>query len=94
MIEPDLFEATNPDPYNFFSTAAGPDSADLYGPPGNVLDVYGDGTPIAMSESVIANSPGNGMGSGGISGILNRPDVRAFAVLALGLVMLHLHMNA
>ncbi len=95
MIEPDIFSATDPDPYNFFATAAGPDAADLYGPPGNVLDVYGDGTPVSMSESMIANSPGaGGAGGAGVIGFLNRPDVRAFIVLGIGLVLLHRHMEA
>ena len=94
MIEPDIFDATSPDPYNFFATAAGPDASDLYGPPGNVLDVYGDGTPVAMSESMVANNPGSGSATTGIVGFIMRPDVKAFIVLGLGLVMLHRHMEA
>jgi len=77
------------DPYTFFSTAAGPDASDIYGPPQSVLDVYADGSPVAGSESAIANS----IGSGGAP-FLRRPDVHALGLLILGAVMVHLHMEA
>lgn len=77
------------DPYLFFSTAAGPDASDVYGPPQGTLDLYADGTPVASSESAIANS----IGSGGAP-FLMRGDVHALALMILGAVMIHLHMEA
>lgn len=77
------------DPYLFFSTAAGPDASDVYGPPQSALDIYADGSPVAASESAIANS----IGSGGAS-FFSRPDVHALAMLILGAVMIHLHQEA
>lgn len=76
------------DPYTFFSTAAGPDASDVYGPPQSALDLYADGSPVAASESAIANS----IGSGGASFFM-RSDVHALALLVLGAVMVHLHME-
>ena len=85
-----MIDASNGiDPYMFFSTAAGPDAADVFGPPQNVLDLYADGSPVAASESRIANS----IGSGGAP-FLARPDVHALGMLILGAVMVHLHMDA
>lgn len=77
------------DPYLFFSTAAGPDASDVFGPPQGVLDLYADGSPVAASESAIANS----VGSGGAPFFM-RQDVHALALLVLGAVMVHLHMEA
>ena len=85
MIDP----SSGIDPYLFFSTAAGPDAADVFGPPQNALDIYADGSPVAASESRIANA----IGSGGAP-FLARPDVHALAMLILGAVMVHLHMEA
>lgn len=77
------------DPYTFFSTAAGPDASDVYGPPQSALDLYADGSPVAGSESAIANA----IGSGGAH-IWQRPDVHALILLVAGAVMVHLHMEA
>lgn len=85
-----MYDFAQGDPGLFFSTAAGPDAMDLYGPPQGSLDLYADGTPIAASESAIANS----VGGGGPRGFLSRPDVHGLALLVLGAVMVHLHMEA
>lgn len=79
----------NPDPYAFFSTAAGPDTSDLVGPPGGVLDVYPDGSPMAADQTGLANAVGSG---GGLPALWKRKDVRALGTLVIGVVMLHLHM--
>jgi hypothetical protein len=79
----------DPNPYAFFSTAAGPDAQDLFGPPQNVLDTYADGSPVAASESAIANS----IGSGGAP-FWARADVHALILMVAGAVMIHLHMEA
>lgn len=76
-------------PYLFFSTAAGPDASDIFGPPQSALDLYADGSPVASSESAIANS----IGSGGCP-LWMRPDLHALGLLVLGAVMVHLHMEA
>jgi hypothetical protein len=77
------------DPYLFFSTAAGPDASDVFGPPQGALDLYADGSPVAGSESRIANAIG-----GGGAPFFARPDVHALALLIIGSVMVHLHMEA
>ena len=77
------------DPYMFFSTAAGPDALDLYGPPQGALDLYANGTPVAASESAIANA----IGDTGVP-FLRRPDVHSWLLLILGAIMIHLHMEA
>ena len=77
-------------PALFFSTAAGPDASDIYGPPQGALDLYADGTPMAASASAIANSV---EGSGGAPFFM-RADVHALGLLVLGAVMVHLHMEA
>lgn len=77
------------DPYTFFSTAAGPDMSDVYGPPQSALDLYADGSPVAGSETAIANS----IGSGGAP-FWARGDVHALALMILGAVMVHLHMES
>lgn len=79
----------SPNPYQFFSTAAGPDMLDLYGPPQNTLDMYANGSPVASSEAAIANA----IGSGGAP-FWARADVHALALMVLGAVMIHLHMEA
>lgn len=76
-------------PYLFFSTAAGPDASDIYGPPQSALDLYADGSPVAASESAIANNLGSGGGP-----FWMRGDVHALALLVLGAVMVHIHMEA
>lgn len=96
MIDMDLYSATEANPWSFFDTAAGPDFADIYGPPQTVLDTFLDGTPVSMSEQYLQNqTPGVGSGgSGGIYGLLARADVRSLITLAIGLTILHLHMKA
>lgn len=76
-------------PYTFFSTAAGPDTLDLYGPPQSALDLYADGSPVARSESAIANA----VGSGGVP-FLRRADVHAWVLMVAGAIMIHLHMES
>jgi hypothetical protein len=67
----------------FFATAAGPDASEIFGPPGNVLDVYADGSPVAGAEQGIA-----GGGGGGGPWYL-RHDVHALAMLAVGVFLIH-----
>ena len=74
----------NPNPNLYFSTAAGPDVSDLVGPPLGVLDVYGDGTPLARAQA-----PSMAHGSGGSTPFYRRADVQSFAVLLLGAWMIH-----
>lgn len=90
----DLYEDTGSNPYAFFSTAAGPDTSDLYGPPMNVLDTYLDGTPVAQSEQYLQNAAPSGSGTFGLRGFFARADVKAALVFAAGVTMLHLHMNS
>jgi hypothetical protein len=78
------------DPMLFFSTAAGPDAADLYGPPQSALDLYADGTPMAAAQTAIANSVG---GSGGAPWYA-RADVHALALCIIGAVMVHYHLES
>lgn len=85
MVDP----SSGIDPYTFFSTAAGPDASDVYGPPQSALDLYADGSPVAGSESAIANNIGSGGG-----GFLMRADVHSLILLIAGAVMVHLHMEA
>ena len=81
----------NADPYLFFSTAAGPDASDLYGPPQGALDLYADGSPIAASQSAIANSIGAGDGS---APWYARADMHALLLMFAGAAMVYLHMEA
>lgn len=76
-------------PMYFFSTAAGPDASDLYGPPQGALDLYSDGTPMAASQTAIANS----VGSGGAP-FWARADFHALLLMTVGAVMVHLHMES
>lgn len=80
------------DPSLFFSTAAGPNAMDIYGPPSSSLDMYANGVPVTTSQSQIAN----GVGGGGSSRLpfLGRRDVHGLLFLILGGVMLHLHSKA
>ncbi len=82
----------NPNPYAFFSTAAGPDISDLVGQPGSVLDVYPDGSPMASEQSGIANAVGGGVD--GLPPFFKRRDVKALIMLGVGLWMLHQHMRS
>lgn len=77
------------DPMYFFSTAAGPDAQDLYGPPQGALDLYSDGTPMAAAQSAIAN----GVGSGGAP-LWARADVHALLLMVVGAAMVHFHMES
>lgn len=78
-----------PSPLTYFSTAAGPSEADMYGPPGGILNIYGDGTPIAESEHGEAHHSGKGGGSLGAVSWLERPDLGAFLVMLVGAWMIH-----
>ncbi len=71
------------DAARYFSTAAGPDVSEIFGPPGNVLDVYADGSPIAGAEQQIAR------GSGVTGPFWRRHDVHALAALVVGIFLIH-----
>jgi len=71
------------DAARYFSTAAGPDVSEIYGPPGNVLDVYADGSPIAGAEQQIAQ------GGGARGPFWMRQDVHALAALVVGIFLIH-----
>lgn len=78
------------DPGLYFSTAAGPNAMDIYGPPASSLDMYANGVPVSQAQSQIAN----GVGGGGLTSrlpFLARRDVHGLLFLVLGGVMLHLH---
>jgi hypothetical protein len=77
------------DPMLFFSTAAGPDAMDLYGPPQSALDLYADGTPMDAAQTAIANT----VGSGGAPWYA-RADVHALLLMCIGAAMIHFHMEA
>ena len=79
-----MYPTFDGNPNLFFATAAGPDISDLVGPPLGVLDVYGDGTPMAHA----AHASG-GTGGGGSTAFYKRADVQSFAALLLGLWMIH-----
>lgn len=79
-------------PLAYFTTAAGPDSQDLYGPPGGLLDVYGDGTPLAQAESVVSHA-GTGTGGGGVPW-WQRADVVGFAMLVGGSFLVWRYLRA
>lgn len=79
----------NADPMMYFSTAAGPDAMDLYGPPQSTLDIYANGTPMAAAQTAVANSVG-----GGSAPFWKRPDVHGLILLVAGAAMVHLHMEA
>lgn len=80
------------DPAMFFSTAAGPNAIDIYGPPAGVLDMYSNGVPVSQAQSQMAQ----GLGDGGVAKtpLLARRDVHAAFFLLLGLWMLHAHARA
>lgn len=80
-------------PAMFFSTAAGPAEDDLFGPPSNVLSIYGDGSPIARAESRVAHT---GTGAGGMTHTswLHRGDVHAAAIMVLGIWMVHQYVTS
>jgi hypothetical protein len=89
MNELDFISA---DPTLFFSTAAGPDAIDLYGPPQGTLDLYADGSPVAAAETAIANGVAS-QGSGAAR-FWQRPDVHALLLLVAGAAMVHVHMES
>src|SRR5215469_394229 len=80
----DLF---NDSPAMFFSTAAGPAEDDVYGPPSDVLSVYGDGTPMLRNEAMLSGNVSRGTG-GGHEHWYQRGDVHALAITVLGYWML------
>lgn len=84
-----MYDFEHGDPALFFSTAAGPDAQDLFGPPQGSLDLYGDGTPLSAAEGAVANS----VGSGGVP-FWARPGVHALGLLVIGAIMVHRHMEA
>lgn len=78
-------------PNLFFSTAAGPNAADIYGPPAEVLDIWSNGIPVSASQEASAN---NTMGAGsGTCPIWQRRDVHALALIFLGSFAIWLHNN-
>ncbi len=85
-----MYPGLQGNPNLWFSTAAGPDVSDLVGPPLGVLDVYGDGTPMATS----AHAQAVGNGGGGATAFYMRADVQSFAVLLVGLWMIHRYARA
>jgi hypothetical protein len=75
-------------PNLFFSTAAGPNAVDIYGPPPDVLDIWSNGVPVASSQEATAN-----MG-GGIADFCppwRRRDVHGLMFLLIGGFMIWLH---
>ena len=79
-------------PAMFFSTAAGPAEDDLFGPPSNVLSIYGDGSPIGRAENRIAGD----MGKGGMvhTSFFHRGDVQAAIILIVGVWMVHQYVTS
>jgi hypothetical protein len=79
-------------PEMYFSTTAGPAEDDLYGPPSNVLSIYGDGSPIMRSENRIAAD----MGRGGAvhTNFFHRGDVQAGIILIIGVWMVHQYVTS
>lgn len=73
---------TYPDPFGYAATASGPAVDDLIGPPGSILDIYYDGTPVEAGVSQAAQS--NGTKRGGVVGFLMRGDVHALAIAVVG----------
>lgn len=74
-----------PDPYGYAASAAGPALDDLIGPPGNVLDIYPDGTPMDVAMSGADAGPSRVSGARrGVVGFLMRGDVHAFLLMILG----------
>lgn len=80
-------------PAMYFSTAAGPAEDDLFGPPSNVLSIYGDGSPMLRSEARIA---GTGLGRGGMvhTNFFHRGDVQSLIILIIGVWMVHQYVTS
>jgi hypothetical protein len=79
-------------PAMFFSTAAGPAEDDLFGPPSNVLSIYGDGSPMLRSENSIARD----MGRGGMvhTNFFHRGDVHAAIIMLVGMWAVHQYVTS
>lgn len=90
MYDSAMMSGLAADPDHFFSTAAGPNASDIYGPPQSALDLYANGAPVAAAESATANA----MTGGGTCPVWKRPDVHAAILLIAGAVMIHLHREA
>jgi len=75
-----------PDPYGYAATASGPAVDELIGPPGDVLDIFPDGTPMDSASAAIAAGPSRATAAsrGGIMGFFMRGDVHALALMILG----------
>lgn len=80
----DLF---NDDPFMFFSTAAGPAEDDVYGPPSDVLNIYGNGEPMLRAEASLSGNVRRGTG-GGHQHWYQRGDVHALIITGIGYVWL------
>lgn len=80
----------SPEPYEYFSSVAGPSLNDVAGPPLSVLDVFSDGTPVAEAQARVANS----VGGGAHAHWWNRGDVQAFGLTLLGAAMIHAYSNS
>jgi hypothetical protein len=80
-------------PAMFFSTAAGPAEDDIFGPPSNVLSIYGDGSPIGRSETRIANDAVRGKGPVH-SNWWQRGDVHAAIIMTLGIIGVYQYANS
>lgn len=74
-------------PNLFFSTAAGPNAVDIFGPPPDVLDIWANGIPVSGAQQDTANA-GTG---GGYCPPWRRRDVHAVMLLFLGGLMIWLH---
>ena len=80
-------------PAMFFSTAAGPAEDDLFGPPSNVLSIYGDGSPIARAETRVAGT-GTGMAGAVHTSFFHRGDVHAAIIMLVGIWMVHQYVTS
>lgn len=78
-------------PFTYFSTAAGPDSSDLFGPPGSILDTYGDGTPLAVDEAAIS---GAGVGGAAPTPFFLRADVVGLVAAVVGGFLVYKYLEA
>lgn len=75
------------DPNMFFSTAAGPNAVDIFGPPSDVLDIWANGMPVSSAQQEAAN-----IGTGGETcPIWRRRDVHSLLLMGLGAFMIWAH---
>lgn len=74
-------------PNLFFSTAAGPNASDIYGPPPDVLDIWANGMPVSAAQENVSN-----MG-GGLIGCpwYMRRDMHSLLFIGVGAFMIWLH---